>query len=214
MAIISYTRAKLLADVRLLLEETTAQRFADADIQGWIDESIGFVAAATRSLRQKDETTSSLSGGDGGYTIPSDSVGSWAISEVHYDGTRLEGPVAFDKRYQGVQQGLSPTSSATTPKYWSPFGDKIYLTPPNTLSGKTIAMFTPYLPDTLATSAAVMPLRAAYGPVVHDYVLHRAFMKNGQPQESNTAWQRFMFKLQAVSNKQVADVDPAVARGT
>lgn len=211
MATIAYTRTTLVSDVRLMLQERVAARFLDADLERWADEGIAFVAAATRSLRKADVTVPSVSGGDGGYTIPTDCIGSWAIAEVHYDGEPLE-VVAFDQRRKAVKQGLSPTTSAT-PQFWSPFGDKIYLTPPPAVSGDTITIFTPYLPSALSAGAPLL-LRQAYGPVVEDYMLHRAFMLNGQREEAHRSWGRFMFKLQAVMTKKMPDVPTEVQRGT
>lgn len=212
MATIAYTRTTLVSDVRLLLQERTAARFQDADLERWADEGIAFVAAATRSLRKADATVTSVSAGDGSYDIPADSVGAWAISDVYYDGTPLE-KTPFDRRRQRVEQGLSPTTSAT-PKYWSPFGDKIYLTPPNTVSGKTITMFTAYLPAALSAAGSPLPLRVAYGAVVEDYMLHRAFMLNGQREEANRAWGRCIFKLKTIFDKTMPDIDPEAQRGT
>jgi len=210
MATMTYLRSDLVSDVRLQLQERTEARFLNTDLYRWADEGIAFIAAATRCLRKKDETTTSVSGGDGGYAIPSDCLGSWAISEVHYDDTPLK-HVPFDNRLEAVPQGVSPTTSAT-PLLWSPFGDKVYLTPPNTVSGDTIAMFTAYLPSAVS-AAGPLPLRLAYGPVVEDYMLHRAFGLNGQREEANRAWGRFMFKLKAIFEKKMPDIDPEAQRG-
>jgi len=211
MSIMSWTRTLLVADVRRLLREKTAGRFADADIERWADEGILEVCTRTRCLRA--EATAAAVSGQAEYTCPSNFLGAWAVSKVTFNGNELE-KVSYDKVKDLLQPGESLTSQAT-PRFWSPHGRQLILTP-IPITTDTIKVWGAKKGEALSgdtDTLANLGIDESWGPAIEDYMQHRGLMMVGKYQEALLVWQGFERKVGVVSNKSMPDAREESSRG-
>ncbi len=205
MAIIAYLRSALRADARRMLQERTEERFLDADFDRWADESCAFVAAATRCLRTT--TASSTSATQSAYDMPTDCIGSWAITRVEIAGVPLDkAPLEKAKGLLAAHYpGLSSTT-AGTPKLWCPYGQKFYLVPPPSSTGSNdITVYYAELPEAMTADANAMPIPTIYGPVVEKLMVSRGLWLKGKRAEGQGLENEAIKLMMMVSGKQMAD---------
>ena len=212
MSIMSWTRDLMIADVRRLLREKTAGRFADVDLERWSDEGILEVCTRTRCLRSS--FTAAAVSGQANYSIPTNLLGAWAISRVEFNSVELE-KAAFDDVEELLQTGET-LATLKTPRYWCPLGREIVLVPtPATTDtirvwGAKKAEALSGGPDTLAN----LGIDESYGPAVEDFMLHRGLTMAGKFQESMVVWQGFERKVGVTSDKTMPDTRGESTRGS
>ena len=211
MSVISYTRALLVADVRRMLAEKTAGRYADADIERWADEAILDVCTRTRCLRA--EATASSVTGQAEYTIPTNFLGSWAITRTTFDGTELN-KAAFDAVEELLEPGET-LATQKTPRFWCPHGRQIVLVPtPSAV--KTIKVWGAKKADALSGDSdtlANLGLDESYGPAIEDFMTHRGLMMAREYDKALAVWQMYERKVGVASDKAMPDAREESSRG-
>jgi hypothetical protein len=216
LSLLSYTRTLLVAQIRRQLGERTSGLFQDADIQRWIDEGLGDIAARTKCLRAEASADSVAS--QQAYTIPNNCIGAWAITRVEHNGGKLDqrGFDQVDTEF-GVANGKS-LSSTGTPSVWLPYGRHFKLWPiPTTATTGVMQIYYAKMPDSLsadAMSIADLGFSLAHGPAVIAWSVANGWYLAGEVARADGAMAMYERHLGNASNKMMGDNIPREARGS
>jgi len=216
MSIASYTRALIITEVRRQLQERYGEGalFQTADIERWIDLALVDISTKTRCLRTEASAYSSLGGQS--YALPTDCLGSWAVTRFEYDGKRIDS-IPFDQLDNEFDQAAGKTrTSRGTPKYWVPYGTGFKLWPVPQVSA-VMQIWYARVADSVSADAVSLSdigLSNAFGPAVEDFVVRRGMMLQGDQARADAMEKVYEADLAAAAQKDMADVAPDVSRGS
>ncbi len=212
MSVVTFTRSLMVAEVRRQLQQKVGGLFDGTDFNRWFDLAVADVASRARCVRT-DATAASVSAQQG-YTLDVDCVGAWGIAKVTYAGVRLEHH-SWDTIEDVLESGLALSSSGT-PKYWSPYGRSIYLTPIPNAAGDEIGIWYPKKPVAASADSVALDdlgIPEVYAPAIETFMRHRGLLLAGDEQTAMAAWQLYEHQLGLESRKDVDNVADDVARG-
>ncbi len=212
MAVVSFTRALMVAEVRRQLQQKVGGAFDSTDFNRWFDLAIADVVARTRCIRA--EATAASVSAQQAYALPTNCLGGWAVSRVRYKNVILQHE-SWATIEDMIESGLALSSSGT-PVYWSGQGRTIRLTPvPNAASDEIEMWYAKATEACSADSVALSNLEipSIYAPAVETFMRHRGLMLGGEEGKALQAWQLYERQLGIESQKDVDDVATDVAQG-
>jgi len=214
MALLSYTRATILAEVRLQLRAPNSGTLSDDNVITWINRGVLDVSVRTKCIRV-DATGTSVSGQQAN-TIVTSCIGAKTITRLEFDGEVLQGPIPFND-IDGLLKGKS-LSATGKPKYWVPYGRsvRLYPVPTSAYHGKTMHLFCAGMSEAFAasgTTLASLGIPELYGPAVETFARHKGLLALGEEEKALAAWKLYELQVGQAEDQRLPDVNPAATAG-
>lgn len=184
------TAQKIVDDAQIVLQDTGAVRWAEAELFGWLNHGQRELVGVKPTAYVKNETVEMAAGTK--QSTPSGATGLVAVVRNMGSGSTpgpAVKPIALSMMDALVPDWHSATANGVTQYYMTDPGNirNFYLYPPQPATPTSLELVYPCIPADVAAIANAITLDDIYAVALMDYILFRAFAKDAETANESKA---------------------------